>query len=153
MNFSLLLSLLAFIMSSITWIVHAFQHSTRFTVKVIDFIVRPNNVVQFFMYFQNNSLLPITVSGISYIESDKKYPCELTPKTLRTVNGVVTRSTPAFPLNFAPSQGSMYFLEFINCPGNSLDPDKMADFEIYTNRGRLNKSAVLVVHDHIFRLR
>lgn len=152
MDFSFLLSLLAFIMSSITWVVHAFQHSTHFSVQVIDFVAYSDNIL-FFLYFQNNSSSPITVSGISYITPDKKYPCELVPKVLRTEHGIVTRSTPNFPLNFAPSQGAMYFIDFRYCPGNSLDPDKMVDFEIYTNRGRLNKSVALASREHLLRLR
>lgn len=147
-----ILTILAFIMSAITWIVTALRHSIFLTVELKDYAKWFNNVVQLFLYIQNNSASPITVSGISILYDGKKFPCELVPKKLRTEDGIVTRSTPMFPLNFAGLQGTMYFFEFVNCPDIELAQGKTIDFEIYTNRGRLKKSVTLGPQDRYFRL-
>lgn len=153
MDISIILSVLAFIMSFVTWVVHAFQHSTRLSIKNIDYRVWPGDIVQLFVYIQNNSVAPITISGLSILESGRKFPCELVSKKIRSENGIVTRSTPNFPLNFSSSQGSMYFLEFVHCPGIALAPNKTVAFEIYTNRGCLKKFSVPGQQGRLFRLR
>lgn len=133
------LTILSFIMSAATWLLTAYSRSIRLSCSVSDYRKYDQGILQLFLYIQNNSEKPMTISGISLIIDNQKYPCELVEKKIRTVNGLVTQSTPNFPLNFSPSQGRMEFIEFLNCPGIEASPGKMVEIEIYTNRKALKR--------------
>lgn len=133
------LTILSFIMSAATWMLTAYNRSIQLSCAISDYIKYDQGILQLFLYIQNNSEKPITISGISLIIDSQKYPCELVKKKIRSVNGLVTQSTPNFPLNFSPSQGRMEFIEFLNCPSIETSPGKMVEIEIYTNRKALKR--------------
>ena len=147
-----LISILAFIMSSITWFCTALNRSIKFSIEVKDY-VEYRNAVQFYLYMQNNSGRPITVSGISIIYNDQNFPCRMLPSLLRSQGQNPVITTPFLPVNFAPHQGSCYAFEFLHCPEIGLIPGKTVDFEIYTNRKVLKRSVVLGNTCEILHLR
>lgn len=116
------------------------------SIEIFDY-TKVYKTVQFFMYVQNKSHLPICISCISIIYDDKKYPCELIPKKIRGTGEDLIR-TPQFPLNLTPQYGIHSFFEFVNSPDIELTLGKNVDFLIYTNRGVLKKSVVLPEKSH-----
>ena len=146
-----IISILAFFMSLTTWIVTFITHRMHVSVEVKDFAKR-NHVVQFYLYIQNNSATPFTVSGISIVSGSRKYPCEYLPKLIRTQNDRVIIETPYLPVNFSSHQGQCFAFEFLNCQDISLAPGKKVDLEIYTNQKTLKKSLLLPQQDKILHL-
>lgn len=137
------LTILSFTMSVTTWILTAYNRSIKFSCSIIDFKKYSPDIIQFFIYIQNNSEKPMTISGMALVVDHKKYPCELVSKKIQSINGVVVHATPNFPLNFSPSQGRMEFIEFLHCPDIEASPGKMVELEIYTNRKALKRSLSL----------
>lgn len=151
-NFLNLISILAFIMSSITWICTALNRSIKFSIEVKDY-VKYRDIVQFYFYMQNNSGKPITISGLSIIYNNQVFSCKMIPSLLRSQGQTPVITTPFLPVNFAPHQGSCYAFEFLHCPDIALAPCKKVDFEIYTNRKVLKRSVTLGNTDEILHLR
>lgn len=132
------LTIFAFLMSTVTWFLTAYNRSIRTEIRILDYKQHLGCINQFYVYVQNNSEKAFTISGASLVIDGEKYPCELVTKLIRTTN-VLTLSTPNFPLNFAPLQGRMEFFEFLNCPNIELVPDKTIEIEFYTNRKVLKR--------------
>ena len=118
-----------------------FSSRRRIDMQILDYSSHLN-VVQFFMYIQNQSRSPICISCISLQLDDKEISCELIPKKIRG-NDTNLICTPSFPLNLSSLMGVQYFFEFVNCPDISLASGKTISFVIYTNRGALKKSVKL----------
>ncbi len=74
------LTILSFIMSAATWLLTAYSRSIRLSCSVSDYRKYDQGVLQLFLYIQNNSEKPMTISGISLIIDNQKYPCELVEK-------------------------------------------------------------------------
>lgn len=147
-----IISVLAFVMTSITWIVGYFSRRLKISVEIKDHAKR-RKVVQFYLYLQNKSSSPVTISGISILDNAVKYPCEYYPKIIRTRNNDVVIQTPYLPVNLAAHQGACYAFEFLNCQDIELVPGKTVELEIYTNRKPLTKSLVLPPEGNILHLR
>ena len=137
-----LISILAFIMSSITWFCTALNRSIKFSVEVKDY-AKYKKSVQFYLYMQNNSGKPITISGLAIVYKNQKFPCKMLPSVLRDKDQKPLVTTPLLPVNFAPHQGLCHAFEFSHCPDIELAPGKTVDFEIYTNRKVLKRSVIL----------
>ena len=147
-----IISILAFIMTLITWIYNFLNRRINAEIEIKDFAKR-RDIVQLYLYIQNNSGSPFTISGISIISDSDKHPCEPLPKIIRTHNNEVIIRTPYFPVNFSAHQGQCLALEFLHCPDIELAPDKTVDLEIYTNRKILRKSLTVPQPDRILHLR
>ena len=143
-----IISILAFFMSLITWISNYLSHRVIMSFEIKDHAKR-QNVVQLYLYIQNDSDSPITISGISILNDSQKHPCEYFPKIIREHNHEVIIQTPYFPLNFAAHQAACFAFEFLACQDIELVPGKTLDLEIYTNRKILSKSLVLPPEDNI----
>ena len=109
-----LISVLAFIMSSITWFCTALNRSIKFFVEVKDY-AKYKKSVQFYFYMQNNSGKPITISGVSIIYNNQNFPCKMLPSVLRGKDQRPLVTTPLLPVNFAPHQGLCHAFEFLHC--------------------------------------
>lgn len=147
-----IISILAFVMSLITWILNFISHRINAEMKIKDF-VKHRDVVQLYLYIQNNSGSPFTISGVSIVSNSGKHPCEPLSKIIRTRNDEVVIRTPYFPVNFSAYQGQCLALEFLHCPDIVLTPGKTVDLEIYTNRKILKKSLAVPQPDLILHLR
>ena len=147
-----IISILAFVMTLITWIYNFLNRRINAEVKIKDFAKRWD-VVQLYLYIQNNSSSPFTISGVSVISNQDKHPCESLPKIIRTRNDEVVIRTPYFPVNFSAHQGQCLALEFLHCPDIELAPGKTVELEIYTNRKTLKKSLTVPQPDRILHLR
>lgn len=147
-----IISILAFIMTSITWICTAINHSIKFSVEVKDY-AKHGSVVQFYLYMQNNSGKPITISGLSIAYQNQQFPCKMIPSVIRYRDQEPLITTPFLPVNFAPHQGSCYAFEFLHCPDIELAPGKTVEFEIYTNLKVLKRFVTLGNTDGILHLR
>ena len=97
--------------------------------------------------FQNNALLPLTVSSIHIVHGEKHYQCELIPKKIRGKNALLIMS-PLFPLNLAPKEGRQCFLEFLFAEDIPLDYDKKVVLQIHSNRGLISKQITLGHKSH-----
>lgn len=145
-------SILAFIMSAITWIFNILARRINSKIEIKDF-AKHRDIVQLYLYIQNNSGSPFTISGVSIISDSDKHPCEPLPKIIRTHNDEVIIRTPYFPVNFSAHQGQCLALEFLHCPDIELVPGKTVDLEIYTNRKILRKFLTVPQPDLILHLR
>lgn len=148
-NFLNLLSIIAFVMSLITWICTAINKSIRLSFEIKDQAKRHGSIVQLFLYIQNNSGRSVTISGLSIVTSSKKYPCDFLSKTIRTRDEQVIVQTANLPVNFAPYQGMCLAFEFLDCQDIELTPGKTIDLEFYTNRQVLKRSLILCPEDHV----
>ena len=146
------ISVVAFIMSTISWILAIFNNSIKLSLEVWDYSQR-FNVIQLYIYFQNNSGKYLTITGVSIIENQIKRPCKLIPSTIRTKNNKPFIETPYLPVNLSPHQGVCFAFEFLNCSDIALSPGKNLALEIYTNRKALKRSVILGNKDHILNLR
>lgn len=147
-----LISIFAFVMSLITWIVSAIHHSIKMKFKIRDFDQPRKTAVQLCLLIQNNSSLPITISGISIIEAGQEYPCRMLSTPIVTDSGVdVVFSTP-LPLNLVGRQGTLAFFEFLGYQGTPLALGKKVELRIYTNRASLNRSLTLYQEPGLLRI-
>ena len=147
-----IVSILAFIMTLITWIYNFLNRRINAEIEIKDF-AKHWDVVQLYLYIQNNSSSPFTISGVSVISNSDKHPCESLPKIIRTRNDEVVIRTPYFHVNFSAHQGQCLALEFLHCPDIELAPGKTVELEIYTNRKILRKSLTAPQPDRILHLR
>lgn len=140
-NITFVLAVIGSIGTILNFIYTYLSSRKRIDIQVLDY-TSIFNVVQLFMYIQNQSRSPICISCISLIIDDKEIPCELIPKKIRG-DGSNLICTPFFPINFSPLMGVQHFFEFVNCPNISLASGKTVSFAIYTNRGVIKKSVIL----------
>ena len=147
-----IISILAFVMSLITWIYNFLNHRINAEIEIKDF-AKYRDIVQLYLYIQNNCSSPFTISGVSIISDSNNHPCELLPKIIRTHNDEVVIRTPYFPVNFSAHQGQCLALEFLHCPDIELTSGKTVELEIYTNRKILKKSLTVPQPDLILHLR
>lgn len=143
-----LLGITGFLLSAIIWIYTIFQKRCDLFLDIKDYTKVFGRVIQLYLYIQNLSDSPITISGISIAHNNTFFPCELLPKKIRGEGDSLIK-TPMFPINLAPHQGILVPFEFLNCQDIALTPYKTLDLEIYTNRKVLRKSLTLVQPDHL----
>ncbi len=122
------------------------KNRKNLSVSVIDYASRQGSVF-LMLLFQNNSLLPLTVSSIHIVHGEKHYQCELIPKKIRGKNALLIMS-PLFPLNLAPKEGRQCFLEFLFAEDIPLDYDKKVVLQIHSNRGLISKQITLGHKSH-----
>lgn len=111
-------------------------------VSIIDYSKPFGRIAQFFISFQNHSSSPITIQTVSIFHNGNEYPCELIPKKIKGKNESLI-TTPMFPINLAPAQGYLCYLEFLNCEDIPTSDGKTISLKIHTNRGLIEKSIVL----------
>lgn len=137
-----LLGILGFVFSGFLWIYTLYRNRTNLDIEIKDYSKAFGHVVQLYLYLQNNSDNPLTISGLSLIHKEKKYLCELLPKKIRKTGDSLIQ-TPMFPVNLSPQQGVFLPFEFLNCQDIEIVPDKKIVLEIHTNRKKLKKSLTL----------
>lgn len=113
-------------------------------IAIIDHSKVYGKIVQFFISFQNQSTAPLAIHSVSIVYNGKEYPCELIPKKIRQSNENIIYS-PMFPLNLAPRQGYLCYLEFLNCEDILIIEGRTVVLKIHTNRGAIKK--VIVLHN------
>ena len=141
-SFLNVISVLAFIMSAISWICTAYNRSINFSVDVKDYC-QTGKCIHLYLMMQNNSGKPITISGISIVSGKEKFPCGILSKEIIGVDYIPLIETPTLPVNFAAYQGLALAFEFSQCSDIELAPDKTVVLEIYTNRKVLRRDVVL----------
>lgn len=151
-NFLNFISIAAFIMSLTTWIMTAIQQSIRISVEVKDYSKPYGKIIQLYLYIQNNSKKPFTISGISLIHDKRKYPCKLLPSSI-IEKGDIKIYTPLFPINFAAYQGVLLPFEFLDCSDIPLGPNKKIEIEICTNLKVIKRFLTLDQPDYLLRFR
>lgn len=122
------------------------KNRKNLSVSVIDYASRQGSVF-LMLLFQNNSLLPLSVSSIHIVHGEKHYQCELIPKKIRGKNALLIMS-PLFPLNLAPKEDRQCFLEFLFAEDIPLDYDKKVVLQIHSNRGLISKQITLGHKSH-----
>lgn len=134
--------ILGFVLSALLWLCTVLKNRTNLCIEVKDYTKAFGEIVQLYLYIQNQSDSPITISGISIVHYEKKLPCELIPKKIRKTGDDIIY-TPHFPINLSPQQGVCFPLEFLNCRDIEVGPDKKVALEIYTNRKVIKESLIL----------
>ena len=150
-NITFVLSVIGSLLGVINFVYTIFSNRKHIDLDVLDH-TQINNVVQFFLYIQNQSASQICISSISINHDEKSYICELIPKKIRGTKENLM-CTPMFPLNLAPQCGYQYFFEFLNCPNNLVVPGNTVEFVIHTNRGPIKKSVTLGDKSHYLHIR
>lgn len=143
-----ILGIIGFILSALIWIYTYRKNRVLLDVEIKDYTKVFGRVVQLYLYIQNNSGSPLTISGISIVHNEKKYPCVLLPRKIRGTGEDLIK-TPMFPINLSPHEGILLPFEFSNCQDIELALDKTVALEIYTNRKMIEKSLILGRPDHL----
>lgn len=143
-----ILGILGFILSALMWLYTYIKNRIHLVVEIKDYTKVFQRVVQLYLYIQNNSEKPLTISEISIFHTQKTYPCVLLPKKIRGIGDSLI-TTPMFPVNLSPHEGILLPFEFLNCQDIELVPDKTVALEIYTNRKMIKKSVTLGQPDHL----
>lgn len=147
-HFLNILTILAFFMSSATWLYTLYTHSIKLSIEVKDHTKRFGSV-QLYLYFQNNSAQYLAITGISILDKDRKLPCNALRSILRVQDGSALIETPTLPVNLSPCHGVCHAFSFSDCQDIELAEGKTLALEIYTNRCVLKRSVILPPQDHI----
>ncbi len=132
-----------FLMAALTWIRDFWIRRNSIKLTVLDYARRGEDVMQFFLLFQNISTLPASISQLLVSCGGSWYPCELEPKMIKRLPSGYEAKTPCFPLNLPPSAFVATYLEFLKTKDIQLAPGITVSFQIHTNRGILTKSLTL----------
>lgn len=150
-NICNILACLSFLGTAYLFVCHWFNGRKNLDVSIIDYSKKFDRIVQFFISFQNHSSNQITIHSVAIVYSEKEYPCELIPKKIRG-NGENVIKTPMFPINLAPVQGYLCYLEFLNCEDIPVADGKTVALKIHTNRGPIEKSIELGHKSHYLHI-
>lgn len=131
-----LMTIFSFIVSAILGTIQIIQSRKRIKIELVDYS-KVWNVVQLYLFIENNSNKPISISSIHLSQSNKTIRCELLPKKIIKKDEFLI-TTPTFPLNLNPQESSAYFLEFLDCKDIELKKGNLLSLSIYTNRGKVS---------------
>lgn len=148
------LTILAFLMTSITWIIGAISRSIRIDFDVLDHRTYTSSC-KIYVRLTNKSLVPITIYSISLVENGCEHFCFLQPKLSRQVENLLYY-TAEFPINLVAHQGGQYYVEYCNFPNDEpiqLIEGKTVAFRIYTSRSVITRSVTLGKPDYYLRIR
>lgn len=147
----IIISIVSFIMSTITWLLVIYRNRFRLDFNVLDFRLLANQFFQVYILIQNNSQIPVSVTEVEMIVNDKAYPCELHPKCLRTDPTHGDLYSVQLPLYLEPYQGIYCYLEFLHAQDIPLTPRSQVFFVVHTNRRNLRKLIILPEQGRGFR--
>lgn len=122
-----------------------------FDLKIIDFAKR-TTTIQFFVFFQNKSSCPLTISSVCLWDGSPFVQCELIPKKILKKTDY-TISTPMFPINLSPYQGLLCYLEFVSPRDIPIVQGKRVDLRVYTSHGMKDLSLILPSPDHYLHIK
>lgn len=146
------ITVLSFLMSLFSFVVLAAYRSIRLRCELLDWrYVKDTGIAQCFFHVENNSMLPISVNGISFSRGSASYPCEITVRSVHTTPQGRTWETTDLPAYFAEGQARNLLLEFHFAEDISLTPGKTIDVVIYTNRRSLRRSLCAPRQGRCFR--
>ncbi len=140
-----IISVLAFVMSAATWIFTIIKNRKNLSIEIIDYRNYAKSA-HFYICVTNNSQTPISITSINIPNISS---CILEPKIVKEFTDTTAKTTtdkiktPAFPINLQGKEGLNCYLQFPDFQKTSLFQGKKVDFEIYTNRGLINKSIIL----------
>ena len=140
-NITFFLAVIGSIGSICEFLYHFIVSRKHLDFEILDFRAT-YQPLQLFIYVQNQSKAPITISCVSIRYENHEYYCEVVPKKVRSIDDYFFY-TPDFPLNLTPLMGYQFFLEFVGFPEKALNPDSTVDVLIYTNRGVVEKFLTL----------
>lgn len=149
-----ILTVFAFIMSTLTWIIGGLSRSVRISLEILDYRTYQKSC-KVYVRISNNSSFPIIVQSISIIDERGEHFCYLQPKLSRH-EGSLDFYTAEFPLNFSPVQGRQEYIEFRDFPDSEpiqLVEGKTVEFRIYTNRWAIKRAETLGKESHYLHIR
>lgn len=143
-----LMAIIGFILSGYLTIKSYLKSKINITMKVLDYREYMRNL-QFIVYLQNNSSMPICISSIMlditpFCSDKPKEPdehcyssCVLLPKKLEGTKGKILVNS-SFPVNLVGWEGRILILEFpSHCRANQYHCGD-ENFTVFTNRGTVN---------------
>ena len=146
------ITIVSFLMSLISFCSLAIRHSIRIRCELLDWrYVKDTGIIQCFFHVENNSMLPLSVNGISFFHEETSYPCELTVKSVHTTPQGRTWPTSDLPAYLAEGQAYNLLLEFLHAEDISLAPGRTIDVVICTNRRSLRRSLSIPRQGRCFR--
>lgn len=141
-----IISVLAFLMSSIIWIINIYQRCVNIEFKVLDFDKRENGVL-FFVSVINKADNSCSISSIQIMHKGNWITCELLPMSVHSFKGQKYYSAQ-MPVNLPPRGGQSFYIFFQGMSDAPLNPGYMADYQIHTNRNPILKTETLPEQGH-----
>ena len=126
---AVIISLIALILSLITYIKNFIFSLEHYTVEILDHELR-HSTIQLYLRVHNMSSKHLYISEILI---NSNLPCELAPKLIK-ISPSFTASTPLLPICIDPHAVSSYYFEFLDCPNIPLIPGTTLSLQIHTNR-------------------
>ncbi len=138
-----LVSVLAFIMSSLTWIMAFVRQRKRVSIKANVYELRVD-VHIFHLSIENKSRLPIAISLISVSDARIRLECDIVPamvysKAIRVKDEIVEQrkyDSFSFPINIPALASVSGFLVFRDIQPNPKAFSTEVTFRLFSNRGR-----------------
>ena len=152
MNWNNILTIFSTITAIISWVIIGLSKSIRLRCELLDWrYVKNTGIIQCFFPVENNSLLPISINGISFFRELTNYPCETTVKSVHTTPQGRTWETSDLPAYLVEGQARNLLLEFHFVEDISLAPGKTIDVVICTHRRSLHRSLSIPKQGYCFR--
>lgn len=154
-----IISILAFLISVYLLVDKIISSRVSIDLKVLNFKVYDNVEAQFLIMFENRSNLSISITGIHILGNNTLYSCYFQPRrvkesTRRINNEVIERlttSTLALPINLTPLGGTTGYISFRDGLEDLVQPEKILNLQVDTNRGRVKKSLLLPIQVDFLR--
>lgn len=145
-NITLALSIFGSLGASASWAVIYLSQRKKFRLSIAEFM--PNNKgCLFYMMFENQSRLPISITRIMIMEHGQTVDCVVIPKIVReftctagteVIERKIDYSLP-FPVSLSPLAATSGYVSF-ECDQPLLKKGTTTvTFEIYTNRGKASR--------------
>lgn len=139
-HYESILSILAFIISTINLIYLIFTNKKKVAFKIENYTSQYTNNKYFYIFnieFVNKSRLPISINDLTFIDKDNKYSIIKTPRLLAddTIYNKEIHSTK-FPINIT---GLTSEQKFIVMHGPKKFEKDTIEVIILTNRGKIKK--------------
>ena len=141
-NITFVLALIGSVGTNTTWLFSYISNKRNISIRPIAYNSK-NNIILFYLFFENRSRLPISITALSILLDGTCYPCRYQPEKVishqRTVGGKVVNSQDYYNINFPvqlSSLGSSSGYVLFVIPPEVLIPDsKTVTFQVSSNRG------------------
>lgn len=126
---TVIISLIALVLSVITYIKNFIMSFEHYTVEILDY-GSYHDTIQLYLRIHNRSSKHLYISEIFI---DSAIPCELEPKLI-SITPSFTATTPLMPICIEPNAVSSYYFEFLDYPDIPLISGTTLSLQIHTNR-------------------
>lgn len=142
-NITFLLALIGSVGTITTWLLSYIKSRRNITIRLIAFDAKDNKILCY-LFLENKSSLPISLTALSVIIDGVSFPCRYLPQKvrsdMRTVGSNVVSSQDyfnmTFPVQIGPLGATSGYVLFVIPPSVLIPDSKTVTFQVSSNRGR-----------------